>query len=109
MNVDQILQSIQDFRSQLEVWGITSEALWFLGAAAGLLFLLSLLEVSSWYFRVNQVREEIREMRGQVANLQRSMDETRDLLESMQSEESETPSKGGKPESPTANLFRFDH
>ena len=80
MNLDDILQLVQDFRSQLEVWGVTSEALMVVGGIAALFFILSLREVTTWFFRVNQVRDEVRELRSQLIDLQRVLEETRDAV-----------------------------
>jgi len=80
INVDEILQMVQDLRSQLEVWGVNSQGLWFVGGAAALLFILSLREVLTWYFRVNQVRDEVRELRSQMIVMTKMLQETRDML-----------------------------
>jgi hypothetical protein len=80
VNIDDILQLIQDFRSQLEVWGVNSEALMVVGGIAALLFILSLREVTTWFFRVNQVRDEVRKLRAQMLELQQILVETRDAI-----------------------------
>src|SRR6266403_1832534 len=80
INLDEVLQLIQDFRSQLDVWGVNSEGLWLVGGVAALLFILSLREVATWYFRVNQVRDEVRELRGQMMAMHAMLQETRDAL-----------------------------
>lgn len=112
LNLDLILQSVQDFRSQLEFWGVNNEALLVVAGVAAVLFILSLREVVTWYFRVNQVRDEVRELREQVASLQQMMQETRDFL--LQPENPVAPMKPeelmraaeGLREAPK---FRLDH
>jgi len=79
-NVDEVLQRVQDLRSQLEVMGITSQGLWAVGAIAALLFIFSLREVLTWYFRMNLVRDEVRELRAQLVIMNRAIMETRDML-----------------------------
>jgi hypothetical protein len=79
-NVDELLQHVQDLRSQLEVMGITSQGLWIVGGIAALLFIFSLREVLTWFFRVNQVRDEVRELRAQLITMNRAILETRDML-----------------------------
>lgn len=122
MNIDEILQTVQDFRSQLEAWGVTNEGLWAAGAFAVLLFILSLREVLTWYMRVPQVRDEVRQLRVQMALMQKTMLETQDLLARQFGEEIAKPltsdellssaktSKGqdSKNES-SPTKFRFDH
>jgi hypothetical protein len=80
MDIDKVLQTIQDIRSQLEVLGVTNQGLWFVGGAAALLFVLSLREVIAWYFKVNQVRDEVRELRSQMIVMHRMLKETRDMV-----------------------------
>lgn len=80
INLDEILQMIQDLRSQLDVWGVNNETLMITGGIAAILFILSLREVVTWYFRVNQVRDEVRELRSQMIVMQKMIMETRDFL-----------------------------
>ena len=80
MNIDEILQTVQDLRSQLDAWGVTSNGLLFEGAIAILLFILSLREVLTWYMRVTQVRDEVRQLRAQMALMQKTMLETQELI-----------------------------
>jgi hypothetical protein len=112
INLDEILQLIQDFRSQLELWGVNSEALWVVGGLAALLFILSLREVATWYFRINLVREEVRELRAQMLALTSMVQETRDFLIEpeaavvpMKPEELMKAAQGMK----EAPKFRLDH
>jgi hypothetical protein len=78
LNVDEILQMVQDFRSQLSVWGVNSEGLLVIGFVAAVLFVFSLREVVTWFFRVNQVRDEVRELRSQLILMQETLDEMKD-------------------------------
>ena len=114
MSIDEILQMIQDLRSQLELLGVTKEGLWFAAGAASLLFMLSLREVLSWYFKVNRVRDEIMGLRAQIAELQNSVNATRELLTGgaalsplpLKPEELVKIAEGMRDNAPK---FRFDH
>jgi hypothetical protein len=109
---DAILQLIQDFRSQLDTWGVNSETLMVVGGIAALLFILSLREVATWYFRINQVRDEVRELRAQLLVMHKMVAETRDYLIQpeapvvpMRPEELMKAAQGMK----EAPKFRLDH
>lgn len=107
MNIDQVLQAVQDFRSQLEVWGITSEALWFVAVFASLLFALSLREVAGWYFRIHKMRDELHELRQQMAVMQEAQEEALELLTNLQPQ---TPQAAAtKTEPANSTVFRLDH
>ena len=80
MNLDEILQTVQDLRSQLDIWGVNSETLWIVGGIAAIVFVFSLREVATWFFKVNQVRDEVRELRSQMIVMQKMIAETRDFL-----------------------------
>jgi len=80
INVDEILQMVQDFRSQLEVMGITNQGLWAVAGIAAILFILSLREVMTWFFRINHVRAEVRALRSQMAVMTRMLKDTQDML-----------------------------
>lgn len=80
MNIEEILQTVQDLRSQLDAWGVTNEGLWAAGAVAVLLFMLSLREVLTWYMRVQQVRDEVRQLRTQMTLMQKTLLETQELF-----------------------------
>lgn len=113
MNWDNALQMIQEFRSQLDIWGVTNSGLLVAGGIAALLFLFSLREVATWFFRIHQVRSEVRELRAQMMAMQQTLEETRDLLSQTALEnEAEVPKKKDivlKPEGTSGARFRFDH
>ena len=122
MNIDEILQTVQDLRSQLDTWGVTNEGLFFAGAIAVLLFVLSLREVLTWYMRVSQVRDEVRQLRAQMTLMQKTMLETQELIakqfggeitkpltsdELLSSAKTIRPQDSKSDSNPTK--FRFDH
>jgi hypothetical protein len=74
MNIFDILKQAQDFRSQLEVWGITSGFLWAVGFVSCFFFVLSTREVLGWYLRTNHLRDEVKAMRAQLQDLQAALD-----------------------------------
>lgn len=119
LNMDSILQTIQDLRSQLEIWGIDNEALLVLGGVATVLFVLSLREVATWYFRVNQVREEVQSLRAQIQSMDATLKEIALTLRAPQMAEDLTIpplgkedllkiAEGMRKEAP-APRFNFDH
>ena len=63
MTIENFLNLVRDLRTQLEAWGITTEALIVLGALTGLIFLFSMREVVCWFFKVQTVRDEVRRLR----------------------------------------------
>lgn len=114
MNIDDILRIIQDFRSNLDTWGVTNESLWGAGALAVVLFIFSLREVLSWYLRVQQVRDEVQALRVQVTDMQKMLIDTRELLlrtgSSTDNKEPLTPTEESlKPEVSGLKKFRLDH
>lgn len=124
INIDEILQAIQDLRSQLEVWGITNEGLWAAGAVAIFLFILSLREVLTWYLRIQQVRDEVWALRNQLAAMQKVLVETKDLLarqvgedlpklltsdQLLSSAKMLNAQDLAKPDKSGSSKFRFDH
>ena len=80
MNLDENLRSIQDLRAQLALWGITNHWLLIAGGVGLILFFFSLREVLSWYLRMQQVRDEVRELRAQMQVMQNTLNETRDFF-----------------------------
>ena len=80
MNIEDALLTVQDFRSKLELWGVTNQALWVAAGVATILFFISLREVTCWYFRIYRVRDDIRSLQAQIDRLQTTLNETRDLL-----------------------------
>lgn len=119
LNMDSILQTIQDMRSQLEIWGINTEALLVLGAVASVLFILSLREVTNWYLRVNQMRDEVQALRLQIQSMDATLKEIAlNLRAPEMTEDTRTPllgkedllkiAEGMRKESP-APRFNFDH
>ena len=122
MNFEDILPAIQDFRSQLETWGVTTEGLWCAAVGAAVLFLISVREVSSWYFKVNRVRDEIRALRAQLVQLQSAVNEMRLIMtggspstaplkpeELVKIAEGMRDSGSGGAPSDAPAKFRFDH
>ncbi len=80
MNTDHALLMLQDFRSQLENWGVTPQTLIVTAGVATILLFFSLREVMNWYFRIYKVRAEIAALRAQLEVLQKTLTETRELL-----------------------------
>ena len=120
LNMDSILQTIQDLRSQLEVWGINSESLMVMGGIAAVLFVLSLREVATWYFRVNQVRDEVNSLRAQISTMDAALKEIALTLKDPQmAKDLNTPplgkedllkiAEGMRKETPRSKRFSFDH
>jgi hypothetical protein len=68
-NLDYALQLLQQFRSQLDAWGVNNRGLWLAGALAALFFVLSVREVFCWFFQIHKVRDEVRSLRRELAEL----------------------------------------
>lgn len=75
-----IFDVLQGFRALIDRWGITADSLWIVAVVAGLFCILSLREVMGWFFRVNHLREEIRQMRAENKALHRSLDRLHEIL-----------------------------
>ena len=60
MSIDSILVAIENLRSLIEKWGISSEALWVAGAVALVLLFFSLREVLTWFLKIQTLAEEMR-------------------------------------------------
>lgn len=80
MNAESNLKSIDDLRAWLESMGVTTQGLLIVAAVAALLFVLSLREVLSWYLKVQHMRSEIRAMSAQVSEMQKSLEQMREML-----------------------------
>lgn len=104
--IELILKATQEFRSQLESWGVTTDYLIYVGLGAFLLFIVSLREVLGWYLRTNALRAEIRVLGEQVYQMQQSLDQIRDHLD-----DSKKKSWKSEQEAEDRNLkpFRLDN
>ncbi len=103
MNVEQALQWIQNFRSQLEAWGVTNGTLMLVAAVAGIVFFFSFREVACWYFRISRLRDEVQSLRMQIETLQQTLDKSGTLSAE------EDASAESQQNAATPNKFRFDH
>jgi hypothetical protein len=110
MNIEDVLQRLQDFRSQLSDWGITNGMLWTIAGVAAVLFLLSVREVVCWFFRIHALRDEVRGLRKQLADLQRTLNEAsvapEDTPAPLKPEELVRIAEGMREPAPK---FRLDH
>lgn len=68
------MKHLQDFRAQLEAWGVTAGSLVLIGLIAFALFLFSAREVVGWFLKTGGLREEVRDLRADIARLQASID-----------------------------------
>lgn len=91
MNIEQIFESIQSFRTQLDQWGITGESLIAIAVVAGVLFMLSLREVLVWFVKVQHLRDDVRELRGEIQLLRSALEKTT----AAQAESLPAPTGGG--------------
>jgi hypothetical protein len=111
----EMLSYLQEFRSQLETWGITNGVLIVIAVVSGVVFLFSLREVLGWFLRVPHLRAEIKSLNQQLTDAKQLLTEmngklsetkpTALVIETAQEEEddSEESSPDGRPQ------FRLDH
>lgn len=96
MNIEDVLLAVQNFRSTLELWGITNQVLLLAAGVASIIFAISLREVMCWYFRIYRLRDDIRSLQTQMEQLQTTLNETRSIL--LSSHEAYAPKELLKPE-----------
>jgi hypothetical protein len=111
MSISESAQALQDFRSQLEVWGVTTQGLIAIALIAFFFFLLSAREVVGWFLKTSGVRDEVRELRGQIDQLQRSIDAMSGMQEKPEHPVEKISAKGktGSEAASSRNTFRLDH
>lgn len=111
MNIDEALIAVQDFRSKLELWGVSSLTLILAGTIASVVFFFSLREVFMWYFKIHALRSEIREVHQEVKELKETLKKTQDFLADAHLGEDDTAklTPETNPKATNQNKFRFDH
>jgi hypothetical protein len=110
----EMLNDLQEFRSQLDGWGVNTGSLIIVAFVSGVVFLFSLREVLGWFLRVPHLRAEIRSLNRQLAEAKQLLKEVNGKLDAEgkttvsrteaapEPEEGEN-SYGGRPQ------FRLDH
>lgn len=81
INWAELLLIIQQWRAELEAFGITYETLMIVGALATALFLISLREVVVWYLRIGQLHEQMRVMHDQLIYIRKTLEEAKILIQ----------------------------
>ncbi|MBX3023241.1 MAG: hypothetical protein KF799_16320 [Bdellovibrionales bacterium] len=116
MNIIEAMNVLQDFRARLEQWGIGNEALVFIGLIALVAWVISAREVLGWFFKTSGVRDEIRDLRREVLELQKLIQEMNEIKEPTDLQKKETihalrREAEAKPEADekTSGKFRLDH
>lgn len=108
----ELAKRLQDFRSQLEIWGITNEALIAVGLLAFCFFLLSVREVAGWFLKTGGLRREIRDLKSQVARLEEAISrlhEVRETPTDVPNQNKNISATGSESEGPAPRAFRLDH
>lgn len=113
MTIETLLEAIQNFRSSIDQWGVTAETLLAVAFLATVMFVLSLREVATWFLRVHSLRDEVRSLRKDIAELKGMMATSgpSPIAVTIEEEEEEpvvTISKKKDEEKP-AKAFRLDH
>lgn len=105
MNFESVLDLIQNFRAQLDAWGLSATGLLFIGLGAFLVFLYSLREIVIWFFKLHALRRDIEKLHSKV-------DALTEMLTRLQTA---APTTLGEP-APVAKVvakdpsqFRLDH
>ncbi len=80
MSFENVMQLIEGLRAELERMGVTTQVLAIVAVIAAVFFLISFREVLSWFLKVPQLRNEIRAQRAQIAEMQKSLEQMRDML-----------------------------
>ncbi|MGE3760457.1 MAG: hypothetical protein AB7H97_22015 [Pseudobdellovibrionaceae bacterium] len=115
MSIDSVLLAIENFRSQIEQWGISNEALWIAGVVAAILLVISLREVLTWFLKIQTLTEDLRALRREVKDLKRFMEVAREVKEIVMNQKNDgvspavieaSPEETGKA---PAKRFPFDH
>ncbi|HMN68867.1 MAG TPA: hypothetical protein PKC28_10050 [Bdellovibrionales bacterium] len=75
MNLQFVLEALQNLRTRIDAWGLTTESLWIAAAVAAVFFLLSFREVITWFLKMSHLREELRELREENAAMRTSIDQ----------------------------------
>ena len=73
MTIETTLEFIQNFRSLIDQWGVTSETLIAVAFLAIAMFILSFREVAGWFLRVHTLRDEVKGLRHDIAELKSMM------------------------------------
>ncbi len=103
MTIETLLESIQNFRSLIDQWGVTAEALIAVAFLAIVMFIFSFREVAGWFLRVHTLRDEVKGLRQDIAELKSMMSANKPL-----DFEEADPSEKKEPEKST-KAFRLDH
>ncbi len=109
MTIEYFLDAIQSFRSALDQWGVTAETLIAVAFLAGILFVLSLREVMTWFLRVHTVRDEVRGLRAEIAELKSMLASHSSVLETEVPALEIQPVTKKKDDEKPAKAFRLDH
>lgn len=108
MTMDSFLQAVENFRSLIENWGITNEALWTAGAIAAILFIVSLREVLAWFLKIQTIAEDLRHLRKEVRDLKQYMVVAREMSE-IASQTEAAPVAVAATKEASDKRFPFDH
>lgn len=80
MSIESVLLLLDELRTALERMGVTTQVLAITGLIAGAFFVFSFREVLSWFLKIAQLRGEIRAQREQVNQMQKSLEDLRQVL-----------------------------
>lgn len=116
MTIDTVLLAIENFRSMIEKWGISGEALWVAGAIALVLFVFSLREVMTWFLKIQAIAEDLRALRKEVKDLKQFMTVAREVNEIVMSQKADEAAMtaaaapaAAETEKAPSKRFPFDH
>lgn len=109
MPIMESIKAVQDFRSLLANWGVTAGGLVAIALIAFIFFLISAREVLGWFLKTGGVRDEVRDLKREIAEL-------KELVERLNGTEPqiEAPAEKITPlkkdaQASTARGFRLDH
>src|SRR5688500_15496579 len=109
MNIEYVLKVIQDLRAGIDQWGVTTETLIAVAGLAAVMFILSLREVLTWFLRVQALRDDVKHLRREIAELKTIMREKPLVIEEEVVVDTATPEVKKKDEEKQVKAFRLDH
>ncbi len=69
MTIESALETVQNSRAMIDQWGVTNQTLLAVAGLAIVMFIFSLREVLTWFLRVHSLRNDVKNLREDIAEL----------------------------------------